>query len=126
MVGIDGSPASELATEIAFDEASRRRVDLVAIHAWKDPGSSKGLSMEWSAQQSIASKNLAERLAEWRERFPDVTVHPRVVWDNPADHLLDEAKSASSWSLAVTAAADSQGWFWDQSVRPLHMLPASL
>jgi nucleotide-binding universal stress UspA family protein len=94
VVGVDGSPASELATEIAFDEASRRRVDLVAIHAWRDPGLSKGLSMEWSAQQSIASKKLAERLAGWRERFPDVTVHPRVVWDNPADHLLDEAKSA--------------------------------
>ena len=94
VVGIDGSSASELATEIAFDEASRRRVDLIAIHAWRDQDLSKGLSMEWTTQQSIASKNLAERLAGWRERFPDVTVHPRVVWDNPADHLLDEAKSA--------------------------------
>ncbi|MFZ0717426.1 universal stress protein [Mycobacterium sp.] len=94
VVGIDGSPASELATEIAFDEASRRRVDLVAIHAWRDADLSKGMSMEWSVQQSIASKDLAERLAGWRERFPDVTVHPRVVWDNPADYLLDEAKAA--------------------------------
>jgi nucleotide-binding universal stress UspA family protein len=52
------------------------------------------LSLEWSAQQSIASKDLSERLAGWRERYPDVTVHPRVVWDDPAGHLLDEAKSA--------------------------------
>jgi nucleotide-binding universal stress UspA family protein len=94
VVGIDGSPASDLATAIAFDEASWRGVDLVAIHAWRDPDLSKGMSMEWSAQQSIASKNLAERLAGWRERYPDVTVHPRVAWDNPASHLLDEAKSA--------------------------------
>ena len=97
VVGIDGSPASELATAIAFDEASWRRVDLVAMHAWRDPDLSKGLSglsMEWSAQQSIASKNLAERLAGWRDRYPDVIVHPRVVWNNPASHLLDEAKSA--------------------------------
>ncbi|HXY65789.1 MAG TPA: universal stress protein, partial [Mycobacterium sp.] len=36
LVGIDGSPASELATAIAFDEASRRRVNLVAVHAWSD------------------------------------------------------------------------------------------
>ena len=36
LVGIDGSPASELATEIAFDEASRRGVELVALHAWSD------------------------------------------------------------------------------------------
>jgi nucleotide-binding universal stress UspA family protein len=94
VVGIDGSPASDLATAIAFDEASWRGVDLVAIHAWRDPDLSKGMSMEWSAQQSIAGKKLAERLAGWRERYPDVTVHPRVAWDNPASHLLDEAKSA--------------------------------
>jgi nucleotide-binding universal stress UspA family protein len=94
VVGIDGSPASELATAIAFDEASRRRVDLVAMHAWRDPDLSKGMDMDWSALQSIAIKNLTERLAGWRERYPDVTVHPHVVWDNPAHHLLGEAKSA--------------------------------
>jgi nucleotide-binding universal stress UspA family protein len=33
VVGIDGSPASEQATAIAFEEASRRGVDLVAVHA---------------------------------------------------------------------------------------------
>ena len=33
-VGIDGSPASELATAIAFEEADRRGVGLVAIHTW--------------------------------------------------------------------------------------------
>ena len=36
LVGIDGSPESELATAIAFDEASRRKVGLVAVHAWSD------------------------------------------------------------------------------------------
>jgi nucleotide-binding universal stress UspA family protein len=38
VVGIDGSPTSELATAIAFDEASRREVGLVALHAWSDMG----------------------------------------------------------------------------------------
>jgi nucleotide-binding universal stress UspA family protein len=94
VVGIDGSPASELATAIAFGEASGRSVDLVAVHSWRDPDLSKGMDMDWSALQSIASKNLARRLAGWRERYPDVTVHQHVVWDNPARHLLDEAKSA--------------------------------
>ena len=36
LVGIDGSPASEAATAIAFDEASRRGVGLMALHAWTD------------------------------------------------------------------------------------------
>jgi len=36
LVGIDGSPASELATAMAFDEASRRGVGVVAMHSWAD------------------------------------------------------------------------------------------
>ena len=36
LLGIDGSPESETATAIAFDEASRRKVGLVALHAWSD------------------------------------------------------------------------------------------
>ncbi|MBV9319170.1 MAG: universal stress protein, partial [Mycobacterium sp.] len=73
LVGIDGSPASEAATALAFDEASRRGVELIALHAWSDftlgfelPG------LEWSAMQVQAQQTLAERLAGWRERYPDV------------------------------------------------------
>ena len=94
LVGIDGSPASELATAIAFDEASFRGVDLLAVHAWTDSDISRVLSMEWSALQSRAAEILAERLAGWQERYPDVTVHRRLVFDRPARHLLDESESA--------------------------------
>lgn len=94
VVGIDGSRASELATAIAFDEASRRGVDLVAGHAWSDADVSAIPSMEWTARQAIPQETLAERLAGWRERYPDVHVHPRIVWDKPARHLLDESESA--------------------------------
>ncbi len=92
LVGIDGSPASELATAIAFDEASFRGVDLVALHARSDLDNS--LSMEWSPLQSRAAEILAERLAGWQERYPDVTIHRRLVFDRPARHLLDESESA--------------------------------
>jgi nucleotide-binding universal stress UspA family protein len=94
VVGVDGSPASELATAIAFDEASWRGVDLVALHAFNDADMSSVPSMERSAVESAATKTLAERLAGWRESHPDVTVDPRIVWDNPARHLLDESESA--------------------------------
>ena len=94
LVGIDGSPASELATAIAFDEASFRGVDLLAVHAWTDSDISRVPSMEWATQQSRAAEILAERLAGWQERYPDVTVHRRLVFDRPARHLLDESESA--------------------------------
>ena len=94
LVGIDGSPASELATAIAFDEASFRGVDLLALHAWTDSDTSRVLCKEWSTLQSRAAEILAERLAGWQERYPDVTVHRRLVFDRPARHLLDESESA--------------------------------
>jgi nucleotide-binding universal stress UspA family protein len=94
VVGIDGSPASELATAIAFDEASRRGVELVALHAWSDIEIFEVPGLDWSAVKSEAERSLAERLAGWGERYPDVTVHRLVVCDRPARQLIEQSKSA--------------------------------
>ena len=107
VVGIDGSPASELATAIAFDEASWRGVELIALHAWCDADVSDIPSIEWSAQQAVGEEALAERLAGWRERYPDVPVNPRIVFDRPARHLLDAAES----SQLVVVGSHGRGGF---------------
>ncbi|MBX8690254.1 universal stress protein [Mycobacterium sp. 20091114027_K0903767] len=94
LVGIDGSAASELATSIAFDEASWRGVDLVALHVWSDADMSSLPSFETSAQLQVAGECLAERLAGWQEKYPDVTVHRIIRYDRPAQQLLDESVRA--------------------------------
>jgi nucleotide-binding universal stress UspA family protein len=94
VVGVDGSPASELATEIAFDEASRRGVDLVALHAYRDADLPQVLNVQWSGDNPIPPQALADRLTAWLERYPDVKIHPRIVCDNPAQHLIDASESA--------------------------------
>jgi nucleotide-binding universal stress UspA family protein len=94
LVGVDGSAASESATEIAFDEASRRGVDLVALHAYRDADLPQVLNVQWSGENPIPPEALAHRLTSWLERYPNVTIHPRIVCDNPARHLLDESESA--------------------------------
>lgn len=96
LVGIDGSPASELATAIAFDEASRRGVDLVALHAWSDVAviELELPELDWSAVEAAAQRGLAESLAGWQERYPEVTVHRLVVADLPARQLIEKAESA--------------------------------
>jgi nucleotide-binding universal stress UspA family protein len=99
VVGVDGSPASELATEIAFDEASRRGVGLVALHAWSDmgpldfgrPGQAP---IEWANFEVREQEVLAERLSEWEKRYPDVAVSKIVVSDRPAPRLLQQAENA--------------------------------
>jgi nucleotide-binding universal stress UspA family protein len=94
VVGIDGSPTSESATALAFDEASRRAVELVAVHAWSDYAVSELPGIEWSDVQKQAEETLAERLAGWQERYPDVTVRSVVVLDRPAHQLLEQSESA--------------------------------
>ncbi len=93
VVGIDGSPASEHATALAFDEASRRGVELVAVHTWSDVGYELP-GAGWSEIQPEEDMLLAERLAGWQERYPDVTVRRVVHRDRPSRGLLEEAKNA--------------------------------
>jgi nucleotide-binding universal stress UspA family protein len=92
LVGIDGSPASELATAIAFDEASRRRVGLVALHAWSDLDLSEWPGIDWPATQSMAEEVLAERLAGWQENYPDVQVTRVVVQAQPARKVVERSQ----------------------------------
>ncbi|MBU3686209.1 MAG: universal stress protein [Mycobacterium sp.] len=94
VVGVDGSPASERAVGLAFEEASLRGVDLVAVHAWSDAGVFEFPGADWSTQQAMGEETLSERLAGWQERYPDVLVRRIVVADKPARQLLEQAESA--------------------------------
>ncbi len=99
LVGVDGSPTSDHATELAFDEASRRGVELVALHAWSDMTVMGFPSINWSPAETENIKSsekevLAERLAGFQERYPDVPVRRVVVADRPAYQLLKHSESA--------------------------------
>jgi len=94
VVGIDGSPASERATALAFDEASWRGVDLVALHASVDSDPFGIHELEWAVAEPKAMEALAERLAGWQERYPDVNVQRVLIFDRPAHHLLEQAETA--------------------------------
>lgn len=94
VVGVDGSPSSDRAIAIAFEEASFRGVDLVAVHAWSDTGVFEFPGADWSTLQALGEETLSERLAGWQEHYPDVLVRRVVVADKPAHQLLEQAESA--------------------------------
>jgi nucleotide-binding universal stress UspA family protein len=93
VVGIDGSPASERAVAIAFGEASRRRVDLVAVHTWMEHTQDFD-DASWSSLADEAQEALAGRLAGYLERYPDVVVRKVVVRDRPARQLVVQSEAA--------------------------------
>jgi nucleotide-binding universal stress UspA family protein len=94
VVGVDGSPSSDRAVAIAFEQASFRGVDLVVVHAWSDSGVFEFPGVDWSQLQALGETTLSERLAGWQERYPDVLVRRVVVADRPAHQLLEQAESA--------------------------------
>jgi nucleotide-binding universal stress UspA family protein len=91
LVGVDCSPASELALAIAFDEASRRGVEVIALHAWSDVAV---YQLPWLDWKSEAERSLAEYLAGWQERYPDVKVNRLIALDHPGRALTEESESA--------------------------------
>lgn len=94
VVGIDGSPASELALAIAFDQACRRGVELIAVHAWSEAGVMDFPGFDYAPLEQSAREVLAERLAGWQERYPDVQVERVVAFDRPTPQLLLQAEHA--------------------------------
>jgi len=94
VLGIDGSAASEAATAFAFDEASRRGVELVAVHAWSDFVLFPDVGIDWRMYEDEGQQVLGERLAGWHEQYPDVKVQRRIVCDQPARALIDESERA--------------------------------
>ncbi|WP_028927717.1 universal stress protein [Pseudonocardia acaciae] len=101
VVGVDGSPASEDAVAIAFEEASLRGVPLLAVHAWNGFDSdaeyraARRLAERWEEVEAREREVLAERLAGWAEKYPDVEVRRVVARCRPTPALLEHSAGAS-------------------------------
>lgn len=99
VVGVDGSPTSEAAIAFAYEAASWRGAELVAVHTWSDVPLEWGGAMplpeiDWFTREGEERRLLAERLAGWGEKYPDVVVHRVVHQDRPVRRLLQEAENA--------------------------------
>ncbi len=99
VVGVDGSPPSELAIAAAFDEASSRGAPLVAVHAWSDVADEDfsdtiRIMPRWAAVKEDEERLLAQRLAGWQEKYPDVEIRRVLRRDRPRHALLEAAEKA--------------------------------
>ncbi|MGW4245727.1 universal stress protein [Nocardia sp. NPDC004722] len=91
LVGVDGTKISEPAIAAALDEAAARGVAVIALHA---EGSSDDPEMD-----ALDDYVLAESLAGWQERYPNVRIDRETTHDTPERSLL--TLSASTQLLVV-------------------------
>ncbi|MEV4536628.1 universal stress protein [Asanoa sp. NPDC049518] len=98
VVGVDGSTSSLETLGLAFDEAAGQAAALVPVLAvapmsgpWGDIAEQSCLS---SGARLAEEAALAEWLAPWREKHPEVVVRPLVLRGNAAPTLVDQSRTA--------------------------------
>lgn len=103
---------SECATEVALEEASARQTRLVVVHAWSDLKvtryAGRGDFFHPVVENVTGAETalLAERLAGWQEKYPDVQIEPHVYLADPARRLL---KWSSDAQLVVVGSRGRGG-----------------
>jgi nucleotide-binding universal stress UspA family protein len=106
LVGVDGSPASVAAVGFAFQAASVRGTDLIALHTWTEvsfDGAWTALPLDTDPEEVAERERrvLGEALAGWADRYPDVTVARLVRRDRPVRALLAEAQRVGAQLIVV-------------------------
>ena len=99
VVGVDGSAISEGAIGYAFEAAAELGEPLTALHAWHDvtrTGTGRMMPLGYDPAEVLAEErlSLAESMAGWQEKFPDVEVHHRVVFGRPVSTLVNASNAA--------------------------------
>jgi nucleotide-binding universal stress UspA family protein len=99
VVGVEGGPGDDEVLAFAFAEAAARRTDLVAVHAWQDvvletAFRSLGPLVDWAGVQADEERALAEALAGWAGKEPDVPVREVVVREKTARALVSASLTA--------------------------------
>ena len=114
VVGVDGTHASRGALDIAFELASGERKPLAVVHAWGAAGVYKDL-MSYEARLDVAEEHelsVAEAIAGYAERYPDVHVTQHQEEEDPARALVEASEDADLLVLGSRGRGDAASVFF--------------
>lgn len=112
LVGVDGSPAGEPAIGAAFEEATLRGARLTALHVWSHPrstgrGDMLPLVYDVAEIEAEEARVLAEALAGWCDKYPDLVVRRELRRAYVRSALIDE----TTRSQLVVVGSRGRGGF---------------
>ncbi|WP_216207307.1 universal stress protein [Amycolatopsis aidingensis] len=124
VVGVDGSPASEAAVGFAFEAAGSRGVPLVAVHTWNDltmgdTWAVAPLGLDYDRIAEDERGLLAERLAGWQEKYPEVELVQHTIKDRPVRGLLTQAEGAQLIVVGSRGLGGLRGMFMGSTSQAL-------
>jgi nucleotide-binding universal stress UspA family protein len=99
VVAVEGHPDDEEVLAFGVAEAALRATDVVAVHAWRDVAMEAAVGgfgpfVDWTEVEAEERRLLAEGVAGWRDKDPDVVLREVVVRARPAQALLEAAAPA--------------------------------
>ncbi|MEO8517903.1 MAG: universal stress protein [Dermatophilaceae bacterium] len=99
VVGVDGSEVSGTAIAYAYEQASSRGVGLTVVHAWwldnaEEAAAAAIWTVDWATFAKEEQALVAESLAGWEEKYPDVPVRRHSVRGLPVEALVRQSKDA--------------------------------
>lgn len=102
MVALDGLTAADSALRIGFEEAERRSMPLLVLHA--------GDQDDDAAEIERRQVNVAEILAGWKADHPEVSVDVDVVRGDPAATVCSHAMRAALMVVGRPHCAGLRSW----------------
>jgi nucleotide-binding universal stress UspA family protein len=137
VIGIDGSPAAESALSFAFDQASRRGLRIIAVHAWDVPAYDLLIVPNGPVPvplSNVADEEIrltAEVLAGFRADYPDVDVEERLVRAPAVQAILEASDRAAMIVVGTHGHGPAMGALLGsvsngvlhKSVRPVVVVP---
>lgn len=106
VVALDGETSAQAALEIAFEEADRRQLMLLALHA--------APLEELHADLAGDERDLAEILAGWKADHPDVVVRTLVTPAEPTELIIQASRNAAL--MIVGRPHEPHRGAWSRSV----------
>ncbi|MFJ5708402.1 universal stress protein [Streptomyces sp. NPDC093105] len=106
VVGVDGSSTCQAAVAFAVAEASLREARLRALWVWSRPLLSRD-----DVAQGLSERRrlLAESVAGWAERYPDVDIEQEIVRGHPVEELIRASREALALVVGRSGHGDDSG-----------------
>jgi nucleotide-binding universal stress UspA family protein len=108
LVGVEAAGGAEPALAFGFLEASLRRAPLAALHLWSRPAHAQPAALPadgygFTAARAEEQRMLAEALAGWSSKYPDVPVTREVRHSlDPAVTLAEASRHAQLVVVGAT------------------------
>jgi nucleotide-binding universal stress UspA family protein len=93
VAGVDGLDTSDAVLSYAFDHASRHRLPLHAVLCWYPDFSLMTAELEHERYAARAEIWLAEAVAGWGEKYPDVSVRASAQRQHTVAGLVEASQS---------------------------------